>query len=163
LEPRAERSFGAKLRQIVRAVEIERRLSKDDILSLYLNLAPYGGNLEGIRAASLAYFGKEPRRLTIAESALLGGLPQAPEARRPPGGRAPACSTARWRPACSTPPRSPAPGQSRCRRCARRCRCWRRTRRTTPSRRPQARTRNPHHRRRWCNSLSTPAGRRVLK
>jgi penicillin-binding protein 1C len=83
LEPRAERSFGAKLRQMVRAVEIERRLGKDDILALYLNLAPYGGNLEGIRAASLAYFGKEPRRLTLAESALLVALPQAPEARRP--------------------------------------------------------------------------------
>jgi len=64
-------------------VEIERQLSKDEVLGLYLNLAPYGGNLEGIRAASLAYFGKEPRRLTIAESALLVALPQAPEARRP--------------------------------------------------------------------------------
>jgi penicillin-binding protein 1C len=83
LEPRAERSFAAKLRQVVRAVEIERRLSKNEILSLYLNLAPYGGNIEGIRAASLAYFGKEPRRLTLAESALLVALPQAPEARRP--------------------------------------------------------------------------------
>jgi penicillin-binding protein 1C len=83
LEPRGERSFAAKLRQIVRAVEIERRLTKDDILTLYLNLAPYGGNLEGIRAASLSYFGKEPRRLTLAESALLVALPQSPEARRP--------------------------------------------------------------------------------
>jgi penicillin-binding protein 1C len=83
LEPRAERSFAAKLRQAVRAVEIERRLAKDEILTLYLNLAPYGGNLEGIRAASLAYFGKEPRRLTLGESALLVALPQAPEARRP--------------------------------------------------------------------------------
>src|SRR5215831_12960413 len=83
LEPRAERSLAAKLRQIVRAVEIERQLTKDDVLGLYLNLAPYGGNLEGIRAASLAYFGKEPRRLTLAESALLVALPQAPEARRP--------------------------------------------------------------------------------
>jgi penicillin-binding protein 1C len=83
LEPRAERTIEAKLRQIVRAVEIERILSKDEILALYLSLAPYGGNLEGIRAASLAYFGKEPRRLTLAESALLIALPQAPELRRP--------------------------------------------------------------------------------
>ena len=83
LEPRAERSFHAKLRQIIRAAEIERQLTKDEVLSLYLNLAPYGGNLEGVRAASLAYFGKEPRRLTVAESALLVALPQAPEARRP--------------------------------------------------------------------------------
>jgi penicillin-binding protein 1C len=83
LEPRSERSLGAKLRQIVRAVEIERALSKDEILSLYLGLAPYGGNLEGIRAASLAYFGKEPRRLTLGEAALLVALPQSPEQRRP--------------------------------------------------------------------------------
>ena len=83
LEPRSNRNLAAKLRQIVRAVEIERTLSKDDILSLYLDLAPYGGNIEGIRAASLTYFGKEPRRLTLAEAALLVALPQSPEARRP--------------------------------------------------------------------------------
>ena len=83
LEPRSERSFAAKLKQMVRAVELEHALSKDQILSLYLSLAPYGGNLEGIRAASLAYFGKEPRRLTLAESALLVALPQSPEQRRP--------------------------------------------------------------------------------
>jgi penicillin-binding protein 1C len=83
LEPRSERSLGAKLRQMVRAVEIERRLSKDEILNLYLNLAPFGGNIEGIRAASLTYFGHEPRRLTLGEAALLVALPQSPEARRP--------------------------------------------------------------------------------
>jgi penicillin-binding protein 1C len=88
LEPRSERSFMAKLRQMVRAIEIERALSKDQILALYLSLAPYGGNLEGIRAASLAYFGKEPRRLTLAESALLVALPQSPEPRRPDRARA---------------------------------------------------------------------------
>ena len=73
----------AKLRQMVRAVEIERALSKDEILALYLSLAPYGGNLEGVRAASLAYFGKEPRRLTLGEAAMLVALPQSPEQRRP--------------------------------------------------------------------------------
>jgi penicillin-binding protein 1C len=83
LEPRAERSFVAKLRQVVRAFEIERTLSKDEVLALYLRLAPYGGNLEGVRAASLAYFGKEPRRLTLGEAALLVALPQSPEQRRP--------------------------------------------------------------------------------
>src|SRR5262245_45481328 len=83
LEPRAERSLKAKLRQIVRAVEMERALSKDEILALYVSLAPYGGNLEGVRAASLAYFGKEPRRLTLGEAAMLVGLPQSPEQRRP--------------------------------------------------------------------------------
>jgi penicillin-binding protein 1C len=83
LEPRNNRNLSAKLRQIVRAVEIERVLSKDQVLSLYLELAPYGGNIEGIRAASLAYFGKEPRRLTLGEAALLVALPQSPELRRP--------------------------------------------------------------------------------
>ncbi|MGV6872861.1 penicillin-binding protein 1C [Pseudochelatococcus sp. B33] len=83
MEPRGERSFTAKLRQAVRAVALERRFSKGEILSFYLNLAPYGGNLEGVRAASLAYFGKEPRRLSTAEAALLVALPQSPEARRP--------------------------------------------------------------------------------
>jgi penicillin-binding protein 1C len=82
MEPRRERSVYAKLRQLVRALEIERRLSKDQILNLYLALAPYGGNLEGIRAASIAYFGKEPKRLSLAESALLVALPQSPENRR---------------------------------------------------------------------------------
>jgi penicillin-binding protein 1C len=83
LEPRSERSLAAKLRQAVRAIEIERHLTKDEVLTLYLSTAPYGGNLEGIRAATLAYFGKEPRRLTLGEAALLVALPQSPEARRP--------------------------------------------------------------------------------
>ncbi|TWF50122.1 penicillin-binding protein 1C [Neorhizobium alkalisoli] len=83
IEPRQTRSLSAKVLQLVRAVQIERRLSKKQILELYLTHAPYGGNLEGVRAASLAYFGKEPRRLTIAEAALLVALPQSPEGRRP--------------------------------------------------------------------------------
>jgi penicillin-binding protein 1C len=82
MEPRRERSLSAKLRQMVRAIEIERQLSKDQILDLYLALAPYGGNLEGIRAASIAYFGKEPKRLSLAEATLLVALPQSPENRR---------------------------------------------------------------------------------
>jgi penicillin-binding protein 1C len=82
MEPRRERSVYAKLRQMVRAIELERRLSKDEILDLYLALAPFGGNLEGIRAASIAYFGKEPKRLSLAEAALLVALPQSPETRR---------------------------------------------------------------------------------
>lgn len=83
LEPRQQRSLSAKLRQIVRALELEHALSKHEILTLYLTLAPYGGNLEGIRAAALAYFGKEPRKLSLAEAALLVALPQSPELRRP--------------------------------------------------------------------------------
>jgi len=75
--------WAGKMRQIRLALALEQRLSKETILTLYLNLAPYGGNLEGIRAASLAYLGKEPLRLTPAEAALLVALPQSPEARRP--------------------------------------------------------------------------------
>jgi penicillin-binding protein 1C len=82
MEPRQERSVGAKLRQAVRALQIERQLSKDEILDLYLTLAPFGGNLEGVRAASFAYFAKEPKRLSLAEAALLVALPQSPETRR---------------------------------------------------------------------------------
>ncbi len=83
LEPRPERNLFAKARQILRAYQLEARFSKSEILDIYLALAPYGGNLEGLRAASLAYFGKEPRRLSTAEAALLVAIPQAPEARRP--------------------------------------------------------------------------------
>ena len=83
LEPRTDRTFLAKLRQAVRAVQLERALTKDEILTLYLGLAPYGGNLEGTRAASLAYFGKEPRRLSLGEAAMLVAIPQSPEVRRP--------------------------------------------------------------------------------
>src|SRR4029077_14157163 len=83
LEPREKRSFSAKLRQITRAFELEHALSKNEILSLYLTLAPYGGNLEGIRAASLRYFRKEARQLSLSEAARLVALPQSPELRRP--------------------------------------------------------------------------------
>ena len=83
IEPRPERSLPAKLRQIARALQIEREVGKPGVLDRYLMMAPFGGNLEGVRAASLAYFGKEPLKLTIAEAALLVALPQSPEARRP--------------------------------------------------------------------------------
>jgi penicillin-binding protein 1C len=82
IEPRRDRSIAAKLRQIVRAVQLERMLSKNEILELYLTLAPFGGNLEGVRSAAIAYFGKEPKRLSLAEAALLASLPQSPETRR---------------------------------------------------------------------------------
>ena len=83
LEPRPQRSLADKLAEMIRALQIEQRLTKTEILDLYLALAPYGGNIEGTRAASLAYFGKEPKRLSTAEAALLVALPQAPEWRRP--------------------------------------------------------------------------------
>ena len=83
IDARFERSAGAKVLQIVRARQLERTLSKAEILKLYLTLAPFGGNIEGVRAASLAYFGKEPKRLSLGEAALLVALPQSPETRRP--------------------------------------------------------------------------------
>ncbi len=76
-------SMRAKLEQFVRAWQLETAYSKDEILALYLKFAPFGGNLEGVRAASLAYFGKEPRHLSVAEAALLVALPQSPKTRRP--------------------------------------------------------------------------------
>ena len=82
LEPH-RRDLVGKLGEMLRALQLERRYDKNDILAFYLTLAPYGGNLEGVRAASLAWFGKEPGRLTAAEAALLVVLPQAPSRLRP--------------------------------------------------------------------------------
>ena len=82
LEPRP-RTIQSKLIEIVRSLQIERRWSKREILAAYLTMAPYGGNLEGVRAASRAYFQRDPQWLDDAEMALLIALPQAPEARRP--------------------------------------------------------------------------------
>lgn len=64
-------------------MQLEARLSKDEILELYLTLTPYGGNLQGVRAASWAWFGREPDVLTPDQIALLIALPQSPEVRRP--------------------------------------------------------------------------------
>lgn len=72
-----------KLVQIFYALKLEAHYTKDEILEAYLNLAPYGGNVIGIRAASLIYFGKEPRALSLAESMTLSVIPQNPERRKP--------------------------------------------------------------------------------
>jgi penicillin-binding protein 1C len=82
LEPRP-RGLITKAFQMIRAVQLEERYSKDQILSIYLTLAPFGGNLEGVRAASLAYFNKEPEALDLSESAVLVALPQSPARLRP--------------------------------------------------------------------------------
>jgi len=82
LEPRP-RTFKSKIIESLRAVQLELRLSKREILSLYLTHTPYGGNVEGITAATHVYFDKRPDQLTDSEIALLIALPQAPEARRP--------------------------------------------------------------------------------
>ena len=95
--------------QSARALQLEWRYSKREVLAIYLTLAPMGGNLEGVRAASFAYFGKEPKHLNAAEAALLVAIPQSPEraparplagqSRRP---RAIACWCAAWSTASST-------------------------------------------------------------
>ncbi len=82
LDPHA-RSYSGKLKQLWRTAQLEWHLSKDEILTLYLNRAPFGGTLQGVAAASWAYLGKSPRQLTRAEAALLAVLPQAPSRLRP--------------------------------------------------------------------------------
>ncbi|MCW5578234.1 MAG: penicillin-binding protein 1C [Dokdonella sp.] len=76
-------SFGGKLLQILRALQLEAHLSKAQILALYLNHAPFGGTIEGVEAASWAYLGKPAARLSHAEAALLTVLPQMPSRLRP--------------------------------------------------------------------------------
>ena len=75
------RSFSGKLEQIFRALELERHFSKDEILEAYLNLAPYGRNIEGIGAASLIYFDKPAAQLSGPESVALSVIPQSPSRR----------------------------------------------------------------------------------
>ncbi|MBI2891513.1 MAG: penicillin-binding protein 1C [Nitrospirae bacterium] len=76
------RTVGGKLAQVIRALQLERHYSKDEILEAYLNLAPYGQNIEGVGTASLVYFGKEAKRLTLQEALTLAVIPQSPAKRR---------------------------------------------------------------------------------
>lgn len=82
LEPK-ERTVASKITEIFRALQLELHYSKEEILQAYLTLAPYGGNVEGVVAASMRYFGKKPFALTPAQSAMLVALPQSPEHNRP--------------------------------------------------------------------------------
>jgi penicillin-binding protein 1C len=79
----ATRGWSGKLREAIIAVRLEHRLSKDEILALYLNLAPYGNQIEGAERASRAYFGRSSALLTPAEAAFLAALPQQPTAFNP--------------------------------------------------------------------------------
>ena len=81
LEP-SDRSYKNKIREIFRAFQLELHFSKDEILNLYLNLAPYGGNIEGAKAASFFYFGKELNELSYAQAALLSTIPKNPNKNR---------------------------------------------------------------------------------
>ncbi|WP_145594709.1 peptidoglycan glycosyltransferase PbpC [Yersinia aleksiciae] len=77
------RTLTGKLRQVWRTFQLEWHFSKDQILEIYLNRAPFGGTLQGVGAASWTYLGKPPSQLTPAEAALLAALPQAPSRLRP--------------------------------------------------------------------------------
>ena len=77
LEPR-KRNIGSKMIEMFRAFQLEWKYSKDEILQLYLNLVPYGGNLEGVKAASLLYFSKNPDHLSLAEITALSIIPNRP-------------------------------------------------------------------------------------
>ena len=81
LEPRP-RTYGSKVIEVLRAFQLEWRLSKDEILQLYLNLVPYGGNIEGIKSASLLFFGKPPQLLSLAEITTLAIIPNRPSSLR---------------------------------------------------------------------------------
>jgi len=82
LEPRP-RNLTSKFIECIRAMQLEWHLSKDEILDLYLSLAPYGGNIEGAKAASLIYLGKSPGLLSPAEAVLLTIIPNRPTTLRP--------------------------------------------------------------------------------
>jgi len=77
------RSLGGKVHQVLRALQLEWHYSKAEILNLYLNLAPFGGTIIGVQAASMSYFDKPLDQISDAEAALLAVLPQAPSRWRP--------------------------------------------------------------------------------
>jgi penicillin-binding protein 1C len=77
LEPK-ERTFGNKLREMLRAVQLEAHFSKAEILQLYLNLVPYGSNIEGVKSAALLYFQQPPDYLSLAQTVTLAIIPNRP-------------------------------------------------------------------------------------
>lgn len=81
----SERSLPRKFKELVLAMQIESKFSKDEILQMYLNEAPYGGTAIGIAAASERYFGVEPKDLNLTQSIILAGMPQAPSRYSPYG------------------------------------------------------------------------------
>ena len=74
----SERSVTRKAKELILAVQVEKRFTKDEILEMYLNNVPYGGSAVGVEAASNLYFAKHAKDLTFSEAAFLAGLPQAP-------------------------------------------------------------------------------------
>ncbi len=90
-----ERSYERKVKEVILTMQVESRYTKEEILQLYLNEIPFGGNVYGIKSAANSYFGKEPSELTLAESALLAGLPQSPSYYSPIFGGNPEAAKAR--------------------------------------------------------------------
>lgn len=82
----SERSIPRKVKELVLAIQVDKRYSKDEILEMYLNDVPYGGTAIGVEAASNSYFGKEVADLDLAQSAFLAGLPQSPSTYSPYSG-----------------------------------------------------------------------------
>ncbi len=82
IEPK-ERTITNKLLEMFRSLQLEARYTKDELLEFYFNLAPYGGNIEGVGAACCFYFDKTPLELTWSEAALLTAVPNSPERLRP--------------------------------------------------------------------------------
>ncbi|WP_157488248.1 penicillin-binding protein 1C [Dyadobacter crusticola] len=82
MQPR-ERTYSNKLIEMARAVQLEAHYSKKEILQFYVNLIPYGGNIEGIKSAALLYFGKSPQLLSLAEITALTIVPNRPSSLRP--------------------------------------------------------------------------------
>lgn len=81
----SDRTLTRKLKELILSMQIEKKFSKDEILQMYLNEAPYGGTAIGIGAASERYFGVDPKDLTLIQSAILAGMPQAPSRYSPYG------------------------------------------------------------------------------
>lgn len=81
----SERTIPRKIKEIILAVQVDRKYTKDQILELYLNVAPYGGTNVGVETASEQYFGKKAKDLNLLESAILAGLPQSPSYYSPYG------------------------------------------------------------------------------
>lgn len=82
-----ERSITRKLKELILAIQVDKRFSKDQILEMYLNNVPYGGTAIGVEAASNLYFGKHAKELNLAQGAFMAGLPQAPTFYSPYSGK----------------------------------------------------------------------------
>ncbi len=79
----SERTLPRKIKELILAIQVDKRYSKNEVLEMYLNDVPYGGTAIGVEAASETYFGKKVKELSLPESALLAGLPQSPSVYSP--------------------------------------------------------------------------------